>query len=89
VPRRKYIIEQMVDEGLPDEMVHVGHEEARETANRLCREEGVFCGMSSGANVFAALKVAKKLPAGSNVVTVCVDRRDRYLPEYPAENYVI
>ncbi len=89
MPRRKYIIEQMVDEGIPDEMVHVGHADARGMANRLCSEEGVFCGMSSGANVFAALKVAKTLPAGSNVVTICVDRRDRYLPEYPAENYVI
>lgn len=89
MPRRKYIIEQMVEEGVPEQMVHVGHEEAREMANRLCKEEGIFCGISSGANVHAALQVAKSLPRGSNIVTVCVDRRDRYLPEHPAENYVI
>lgn len=89
MPRRKYIIEQMVEERIPEEMIHVGHEKARDTANHLCREEGIFCGISSGANVYAALKVAESLPPGSNVVTVCVDRRDRYLPEHPAENYVI
>jgi len=55
----------------------------------LCREEGLFCGMSSGANVYAALKIAEKLGRGANVVTVLVDRRDRYFPEYPREHYVI
>ena len=58
-------------------------------ANRLCREEGIFCGMSSGANVAAALKVAQRLGEGKNVVTVIVDRRDRYLSETPHERYVV
>jgi cysteine synthase A len=89
MPRRKYIIEEILEKGFPDEIIHVAHEEARHMANRLCREEGLFCGISSGANVYAALKVAKKLGKGANVVTICVDRRDRYLPEYPNENYVI
>jgi len=89
VPRRKYIMEEMLEKGLPNEIIHVGHEDARNMANRLCQGEGIFCGMSSGANVYAALKVAKKLGKGANVVTVCVDRRDRYLPEYPNETYVI
>ena len=57
--------------------------------NRLCREEGLFCGLSSGANVYAALRVAKKLGEGANVVTVLVDNRDRYFTEYPNEHYVI
>jgi len=56
--------------------------------NRLSREEGLFCGMSSGANVHAALKIAETLPEGANVVTVLVDRRDRYFPEHPREHYV-
>ena len=43
----------------------------------------------SGANVYAALKVAKKLGRGANVVTVLVDRRERYFPEVPHEHYVI
>jgi cysteine synthase len=45
--------------------------------------------MSSGANVYAALKVAGKLGKGANVVTVLVDRRERYFPEHPLEHYVI
>lgn len=89
LPRRKSIVEVMLEKGLPDELMTVGHEEARTMANRLCREEGLFCGISSGANVYAALKVAKKLGKGANVVTVLVDHRDRYFPEYPNEHYVI
>ncbi|MEM2137063.1 MAG: cysteine synthase family protein [Candidatus Methanomethylicia archaeon] len=89
MPKRRYIIEEIVDRGLPDEIIHVNHEEARHMANLLCREEGIFCGISSGANVYAALKIAKTLGKGANIVTVCVDRRDRYLPEYPNETYVI
>ena len=49
------------------------------TARRLAREEGIFAGISSGANVFAALNVAKKLGAGKNVVTVLCDTGERYL----------
>jgi len=89
MPKRKYIVEEMMDQGIPDEMMYIGHDDAREMANRLSREEGLFCGMSSGANVAAAVRLARTLPAGSNIVTVCVDRRDRYFPEYPAESYVI
>jgi len=85
----KFIIEEIVDRGVPEEIIHVTHEEARGMANLLCREEGIFCGLSSGANVYAALKMAKKLGGKVNIVTVCVDRRDRYLPEYPNETYVI
>jgi len=89
LPRRKSIVEVMLEKGLPDEVMTVGHKEARSMANRLCREEGLFCGISSGANVYAALRVAKKLGKGANVVTVLVDNRDRYFPEYPNEHYVI
>jgi cysteine synthase A len=79
----------MLEKGLPDEILTVKDEDARAMMNRLCCEEGLFCGMSSGANVHAALKIAKKLGRGANVVTVLVDRRDRYFPEYPREHYVI
>jgi len=47
------------------------------------QEEGIYCGMSSGANVFVALKIAESMKKDQNVVTVIVDRRDRYLGEYP------
>ncbi len=89
MPRRKYIIERMVEEKVPDEIMHVSHEDARIMANRLCHGEGIFCGMSSGANVYAAIKVAKKLGRRANIVTLSVDRRDRYFVEYPNETYVI
>ena len=82
------IAERMFNLGYPSEMFRVTAEDAREMANRLCREEGVYCGMSSGANVFGALKVAERMKAGQNVVTVIVDRRDRYLDEYPEDIYV-
>lgn len=89
LPRMKPLVDVMLEKDLPDEVWTVKDDDAREMMNRLCREEGLFCGMSSGANVYAALKVAKKLGTGVNVVTVLVDRRDRYFPEYPKEHYVI
>ena len=89
LPRMKPLVDVMLEKDLPDEVWTVKDDDARDMMNRLCREEGLFCGMSSGANVYAALKVAKKLGAGANVVTVLVDRRDRYFPEHPKEHYVI
>ena len=50
-------------------------------ARRLAREEGLFVGVSSGANVAAALHYARWLPAGSVVVTVLCDGGGRYLSE--------
>ncbi|MDD3657146.1 MAG: cysteine synthase family protein [Atribacterota bacterium] len=85
----KSIIDEMLDRGYPDEFFRVTAEEARYMANRLCKEEGIYCGMSSGANVFVALKIAKRLNKGQNVVTVIVDRRDRYLGEYPNDVFIV
>ncbi len=85
----KSIIDVMLDRGYPDKFVRVTAEEARNMANRLCREEGIYCGMSSGANVCVALKMAKKMEKGQNVVTIIVDRRDRYLGEYPNEVFIV
>jgi cysteine synthase len=89
LPQMKSIVEVMLETGIPDEVMTVRDIDARSTMNRLCREEGLFCGMSSGANVFAALRIAKELGRGANVVTVLVDRRERYFPESPQEHYVI
>lgn len=85
----KSIIHHMVEEGYPDKFFCVSDEEARAMANRLCQEEGIYCGMSSGANVAVALKIAERLGPGKNVVTAIVDRRDRYLSEVPEEKYVV
>ena len=60
-------------------VVRVSDENAFATARRLAREEGIFCGISSGTNVWAAIEFARTLPEGSNIVTVCVDLGDRYL----------
>ena len=83
------IIHKMVKAGYPDKCFLVSDEDARAMANRLCQEEGIFCGMSSGANVLIALRIAERLGPGKNVVTTIVDRRDRYLSEAPYEKYVV
>ena len=53
-------------------------EEAIGTAQRLMREEGILCGISSGTNVAAAIRLAKKLGRGKTVVTVLPDTGERY-----------
>ena len=62
-----------------DEILTVTTDESKEMARRLAREEGVFAGTSSGANVVAAIKVAQRLGPGATVVTVMVDSGLRYL----------
>ncbi|BDU78561.1 cysteine synthase A [Mesoterricola sediminis] len=57
----------------------VGYEDAIATARRLTREEGVFTGISTGAIVFTALKVARELGEGKTVVAVVCDTGERYL----------
>jgi S-sulfo-L-cysteine synthase (O-acetyl-L-serine-dependent) len=75
------IVPGIFDRTLADERVEVSTEDAQEMARRLAREEGVFVGVSSGANVLAALRCAKGLPPGSVVVTVLCDGGSRYLSE--------
>lgn len=62
-----------------DEIERVTTEEAKAMARRLAREEGVFAGASSGANVVAVLRVASRLGAGATVATIIVDSGLRYL----------
>ena len=85
----RFIIEDVLDKNVLDNEITVTNEDAKNMADRLCREEGFFCGMSSGANVWAAVELAKTMQAGSKIVTVLVDRRDRYFAEYPNEHYVV
>ena len=66
---------------LIDEIVRVKDEEAVEMTHRLWREEGLFAGVSSGANVLVASKVAKRMGKGKTVVTILPDSGDRYLTE--------
>jgi cysteine synthase A len=62
-----------------DEIISVGDEESISMSRRLTREEGLLVGISAGANVIAALKVAKRLGQGKRVVTVLPDTGERYL----------
>lgn len=64
---------------LVDEILPVGTNEAKEMARRLAREEALFAGTSSGANVVAALRVAERLGPGAQVVTLMVDSGLKYL----------
>jgi cysteine synthase A len=64
---------------LADEIVAVSDEDAFATARRLAREEGIFGGITSGANVWVALQRAKRLGPGHRVVTVICDSGLKYL----------
>lgn len=70
----------VLDRSVIDEVLAVSGEEAMETARRLAREEGIVCGISAGANVAAALRLAAEPRfAGKLVVTVICDTGERYL----------
>lgn len=64
---------------LADEIMQVSDENAYTTARRLAREEGIFGGTTSGANVWAAIQRAKKIGPGKNIVTIIVDSGLKYL----------
>lgn len=61
------------------EIITVTNEQAMQTARELARDDGVFVGISSGANVFAGRQVASQMKPGQNVVTVLCDTGERYL----------
>ncbi len=73
------LIPSLWDGSLVDEIVRIPTEEAKEMARRLSREEGLCAGTSSGANVAAAIRIAKKLGHGATVVTLLVDSGVKYL----------
>ncbi len=64
---------------LADEIVAVKDEDAYSTARRLAREEGIFGGTTSGANVWTAIQRARKLGPGKKIVTLVVDSGLKYL----------
>lgn len=72
------IIPDILNQSIYQNIYIVTDEEALETAKALCRKEGIMCGISSGTNVAAALKLAKKLGPGKTVVTVLPDTAERY-----------
>lgn len=67
------------DADIVDEILSVSTEEAKSMARRLAREEALFAGASSGANVVASLRVAERLSPDSTIVTLMVDSGLKYL----------
>lgn len=76
-------VPELFDYELCDEVIAVSDEEAIGMVRRLAREEGIFAGLSSGANVVAALQVAAKLEEGQRVVTIIADLGLKYLSMLP------
>ena len=73
------IIPDILESGLIDGVFTINDEEAIGMAHRLAEKEGIFCGMSAGANVEASLRLAARVGSGKRIVTVLPDSRDRYL----------
>jgi cysteine synthase A len=72
------IIPDILDRSIYSHVAVISDGEALETARRLAREEGLMCGISSGTNVAAAIRLAKKLGRGKTVVTILPDTAERY-----------
>ncbi len=72
-------IPDILNQDIYDEIIHVENDEAFETARRVAKEDGILTGISSGAAVFAALKVAKELGAGKKIVVIIPSNGERYL----------
>lgn len=80
------LIPKNLNQKIYDDVYIVTDEEAIRTAKDLARLEGIMCGISSGTNVAAALKLAKKLGKGKTVVTVLPDTAERYFSTPLFEN---
>jgi cysteine synthase A len=72
------LIPGILDQSIYDEICIVRDEQAIKTSKQLASLEGIMCGISSGTNVCAALRLAKKLGRGKTVVTVLPDTAERY-----------
>jgi cysteine synthase B len=75
------IVPGIYDEQVADKNVEVATEDAQEMTRRLAREEGLFVGISAGANVFAALRLARELKEKAVIVTILCDGGGKYLGE--------
>ena len=74
----KEYLPAIYDENRVDRLISVSQNEAEETARRMARDEGIFCGISSGGCIAACLKLCREIEDGLVVGIVC-DRGDRYL----------
>ncbi|MGH8212908.1 MAG: pyridoxal-phosphate dependent enzyme, partial [Rhodanobacteraceae bacterium] len=76
---------EVLSRTISDEIIKMDETLARDTSRRLAQEEGIFCGISSGATVAAALEVAKKAPQGSVLLAMLPDTGERYLSTFLLE----
>ncbi|MBL7999107.1 MAG: cysteine synthase [Candidatus Kapabacteria bacterium] len=91
-----YMVEGVGQERIPlnldidmlDDVMNVNDKESFMTARRLAREEGIFCGGSSGMNVAVALRVAKLLPKEAVVVAIICDTGERYLTKHHSDEWL-
>ena len=72
------VIPAILNQEIYDDLCIIGDDEALQTAKDLAAKEGIMCGISSGTNVAAAMRLAKKLGKGKTVVTVLPDTAERY-----------
>ena len=72
------IIPEILNQNIYDDVCIIGDDEALQAARDLASKEGIMCGISSGTNVAAAIKLAKKLGKGKRVITVLPDTAERY-----------
>jgi cysteine synthase A len=72
-------VPDILDTGIYQEIVTVSNDDAMQAARNLARDEGVFVGISAGANVLVARQIAERLGPGKNVVTILCDTGERYL----------
>lgn len=80
------VIPQVLNTKIYEDICIITDEEAIQTSKYLARKEGLMCGISSGTNVAAAIKLAKKLGKGKTVVTVLPDTAERYFSTPLFEN---
>ncbi|MCA9279292.1 MAG: pyridoxal-phosphate dependent enzyme [Phycisphaeraceae bacterium] len=82
------IICQAFDTSVVDEMYQVGDREGFQMARRLTREEGLFCGGSSGAIMHIAMQVAERFGKGKKVVSICPDNGSRYITKHLSDAWM-